>query len=50
MVKHCTIHSWKYGIQRQLKRFIDIDMRVILPEIPGDLRVISKKDADIKAF
>ncbi|MFH1704264.1 MAG: ChaN family lipoprotein [Nitrospirota bacterium] len=41
-----TVHAWKYGIPRQLQKFITVKYRVILPDIPGDYRTITINDAD----
>ncbi len=41
-----NIHAWKYGIPRQLQRFVDINQKVVLSEIPADIRSVSKEEAD----
>jgi len=41
-----TVHAWKYGIPRQLQKFITVKYRVILPDIPGDYRTVTRDDAD----
>jgi uncharacterized iron-regulated protein len=41
-----TVHAWKYGIPRQLEKFINVEYRVILPDMPGDYSTITKDDAD----
>ena len=41
-----NIHAWKYGIPRQLQRFVDINQKVVLSEIPADIRSVSKDEAD----
>jgi len=41
-----TVHAWKYGIPRQLQKFITVKYRVILPDIPGDYHTVTRDDAD----
>jgi uncharacterized iron-regulated protein len=41
-----TVHAWKYGIPRQLQKFINVKYRVILPDLPGDYSTITINDAD----
>jgi uncharacterized iron-regulated protein len=41
-----TVHAWKYGIPRQLQKFITVKYRVVLPDIPGDYRTVTRDDAD----
>jgi uncharacterized iron-regulated protein len=41
-----TVHAWKYGIPRQLQKFISVKYRVILPDLPGDYSTITINDAD----
>jgi uncharacterized iron-regulated protein len=41
-----TVHAWKYGIPRQLQKFITVRYRVILPDIPGDYSTVTRDDAD----
>ena len=41
-----TVHAWKYGIPRQLQKFITVKYRVILPDIPGDYRTVTRDDTD----
>jgi uncharacterized iron-regulated protein len=41
-----TVHAWKYGIPRQLEKFINVKYRVILPNMPGDYSTITRDDAD----
>ncbi|ADH84828.1 ChaN family lipoprotein [Desulfurivibrio alkaliphilus] len=41
-------HSWKYGIPTQLDNLVEVDYRVLLPELPGRInrRSASSADAD----
>jgi uncharacterized iron-regulated protein len=41
-----TVHSWKYGIPRQLQKFITVKYKVILPDIPDNYPAITTEDAD----
>ncbi|MGE5894178.1 MAG: ChaN family lipoprotein [bacterium] len=41
-----TIHAWKFGIPRQLGRFISVPSRVVLQEVPGLHSRIAGEDAD----
>ena len=41
-----SIHAWKYGIPRQLQRFISVPYKVILPDLPADYSTLSRDDAD----
>ena len=41
-----AIHAWKYGIPRQLQRFISVPYKVILPDLPADYSTLSRDDAD----
>ncbi len=41
-----SVHAWKYGIPRQLQRFISAPYKVILPDLPADYSTLSKDDAD----
>jgi len=41
-------HAWKHGIPEQIRRRLEIEMRVLLPEVPGriDPDNITKAEAD----
>ena len=41
-------HAWKFGIPEQIRRHLDIPMRVVLPEIPGriSLDTVTSREAD----
>lgn len=41
-----AVHSWKYGISRQLQKYLNLESKVILPGLPGDYQNISTEDAD----
>jgi uncharacterized iron-regulated protein len=41
-----TVHAWKYGIPRQLEKFIKVKYKVILPDIPDDHRKVTTEDTD----
>jgi len=43
-----TIHSWKYGIPRQLHKFITVPYKVILHEVPAGDSAITLEDADYR--
>jgi len=45
-----SVHAWKYGISRQLKKYIKADDKIILPDLPADYNSISKADADYLVF
>jgi hypothetical protein len=40
------VHSWKYGIPKQLQKFITVKYKVILPDIPDSYPAITTEDAD----
>jgi uncharacterized iron-regulated protein len=41
-----SVHAWKYGIPRQLQRYISLPYKVLLPDLPGDYSTLSRDDAD----
>jgi uncharacterized iron-regulated protein len=41
-----AIHAWKYGIPKQKQRYISVEHRVIVPELPVGRESISENDAD----
>jgi uncharacterized iron-regulated protein len=41
-----SVHAWKYGMPRQLQRYISLPYKVILPHLPGDYSTLSVDDAD----
>lgn len=41
-----SVHAWKLGIPKQLKKYLSVKERSILPNLPGDYRNITKEDAD----
>ncbi|MCX7794322.1 MAG: ChaN family lipoprotein [Thermodesulfovibrionales bacterium] len=45
-----SIHAWKYGIPRQLKRLADLKYRVILPDLPSGSEKVTVDDADYIIF
>jgi uncharacterized iron-regulated protein len=41
-----SIHAWKYGIPQQKKRYISIEQKVIVPDLPVEPDAIGEDDAD----
>lgn len=41
-----SVHAWKYGIPRQLERFVSVKQKIILPDVPNNSRYITVEDAD----
>lgn len=41
-----SIHAWKYGIPRQLEKYLNLKYRVILPDLPVSGEKVSVNDAD----
>ena len=41
-----SIHAWKYGIPKQKKRYMSIEQKVIVPDLPIDPNTVREDDAD----
>jgi uncharacterized iron-regulated protein len=41
-----SIHAWKYGIPKQKKRYMLIEEKVIVPDLPIDPGTVEEDDAD----
>lgn len=41
-----SIHAWKYGIPKYNLRYISVEQKVIVPDLPVDLQLINENDAD----
>jgi uncharacterized iron-regulated protein len=41
-----AIHSWKYGIPKQIRRYTANELRIIVPDLPVEPASISENDAD----
>ena len=41
-------HAWKFGVPEQIRRHLDVPMRVVLPEIPGRIGMdtVTPQEAD----
>ncbi len=45
-----NIHSWKYGIPRQLKKLTNVSQKVIMQESSDELSKVSHEEADYLVF
>jgi uncharacterized iron-regulated protein len=41
-----SIHAWKYGIPQQKKKYISIEQKIIVPDLPVEHGTIGEDDAD----
>ncbi len=41
-----AIHTWKYGIPKQVRRYNSNELRIIVPDLPVELESINEEDAD----
>ena len=41
-----AIHAWKYGIPKQKQRYLSVEQRIIIPDLPVSVELITVDDAD----
>ena len=41
-----AIHTWKYGIPKQMRRFNSSELKVIVPDLPVEPDAVNENDTD----